>query len=95
MKVSDEDVKNYYYANGAGGFDKNRPYRLGQKTTGETLEHLDDVAQVGPVVQVQVDGTVEPLDVIKWKELYDYIEDAIDGCEDVGNTLERIVLKNG
>jgi predicted phosphate transport protein (TIGR00153 family) len=41
------------------------------------------------------DGTVEALEVMKWKELYDYIEDAIDGCEDVGNTLERIVLKNG
>jgi predicted phosphate transport protein (TIGR00153 family) len=40
-------------------------------------------------------GRVEPLEVMKWKELYDYIEDAIDGCEDVGNTLERIVLKNG
>ena len=40
-------------------------------------------------------GAVAPLDVLKWKELYDYIEDAIDGCEDVGNTLERIVLKNG
>jgi hypothetical protein len=41
------------------------------------------------------DGTVEPLDVIKWKELYDYVESALDGCEDVGNTIERIVLKNG
>jgi uncharacterized protein len=41
------------------------------------------------------DGSIEPLEVIKWKELYDYIEEAIDGCEDVGNTLERIVLKNG
>jgi uncharacterized protein len=40
-------------------------------------------------------GAVEPLEVIKWKELYDYVEEAIDGCEDVGNTLERIVLKNG
>ena len=41
------------------------------------------------------DGSMDALDVIKWKELYDYIETAIDGCEDVGNTLERIVLKNG
>ena len=41
------------------------------------------------------DGNTEPLEVMKWKELYDYIENAIDGCEDVGNTLERIVLKNG
>jgi uncharacterized protein Yka (UPF0111/DUF47 family) len=40
-------------------------------------------------------GKTETLDVIKWKELLDYIENAIDGCEDVGNTLERIVLKNG
>jgi len=41
------------------------------------------------------DGSTDPLEVIKWKELYDYIEQALDGCEDVGNTLERIVLKNG
>jgi uncharacterized protein Yka (UPF0111/DUF47 family) len=40
-------------------------------------------------------GGTDALEVMKWKELYDYIEDAIDGCEDVGNTLERIVLKNG
>ncbi len=40
-------------------------------------------------------GDVDTLDVIKWKELYDLVENTIDGCEDVGNTLERIVLKNG
>jgi len=37
----------------------------------------------------------DPLHVMKWKEFYDMIEGAIDGCEDVCNTLERIVLKNG
>jgi len=41
------------------------------------------------------EGHTDALEVMKWKELYDYIENAIDGCEDVGNTLERIVLKNG
>ncbi len=41
------------------------------------------------------EGGVEPLEVIKWKNIFDLIEDAIDGCEDAGNTLERIVLKNG
>lgn len=40
-------------------------------------------------------GTHDPLYVMKWKELYDYVEEAIDGCEDVTNTIERIVLKNG
>jgi uncharacterized protein Yka (UPF0111/DUF47 family) len=41
------------------------------------------------------DGRHDTLHVIKWKEFYEYIENAIDGCEDVTNTLERIVLKNG
>jgi uncharacterized protein len=30
----------------------------------------------------------------RWKELYDKLEDAIDQCEDVGNTLQSIALKN-
>jgi len=41
------------------------------------------------------DGTHDPLHVMKWKEIYDYVENAIDNCEDVTNTIERIVLKNG
>ena len=41
------------------------------------------------------DGNTNALDVLKWKEQYDLIEEAIDNCEDVGNTLERIVLKTG
>lgn len=41
------------------------------------------------------DGSVETLEVIKWKGLYDLIENAVDGCEDSSNTLERIILKNG
>jgi predicted phosphate transport protein (TIGR00153 family) len=41
------------------------------------------------------DGSMDTLEVVKWKELLDYVENAIDGCEDVGNTIERIVLKNG
>jgi uncharacterized protein Yka (UPF0111/DUF47 family) len=41
------------------------------------------------------DGTPDALQVIKWKELYDKIEGALDQCEDVANTLESISLKNG
>ena len=36
----------------------------------------------------------DPLEVIKWKELYDKIESAIDETEDVSNVLESISLKN-
>jgi predicted phosphate transport protein (TIGR00153 family) len=32
--------------------------------------------------------------VMKWKEIYERTERAIDACEDVANTIEGIVLKN-
>jgi predicted phosphate transport protein (TIGR00153 family) len=32
---------------------------------------------------------------IKWREIYDFLEDATDRCEDVANVLEGIVLKHG
>jgi uncharacterized protein Yka (UPF0111/DUF47 family) len=38
--------------------------------------------------------TPDAILVIKWNELYDKIEDAIDHCEDVGNVLQSISLKN-
>jgi uncharacterized protein Yka (UPF0111/DUF47 family) len=40
-------------------------------------------------------GTPDPLHVIKWKELYDKLEEAIDQCDNVSNVLESIALKNG
>lgn len=36
----------------------------------------------------------DPMLVIKWKEIYEHLEDASDRCEDVANVLEGIVLKN-
>ena len=58
------------------------------------LENVGDENNHAAVSNLFEHGT-DALYVMKWKELYDLIEDAIDGCEDVGNTLERIVLKNG
>ena len=40
-------------------------------------------------------GTPDPLHVLKWKELFDKLEEAIDQCDDVSNVLESIALKNG
>lgn len=39
------------------------------------------------------DGKPDPLEVIKWKEIYEGIEAAIDKCEDVANTIESILVK--
>ncbi|HEU0163789.1 MAG TPA: DUF47 family protein [Thermomicrobiales bacterium] len=34
-------------------------------------------------------GEVEPLDIIRWKEIYARIEDAIDRCEETAKFIER------
>jgi predicted phosphate transport protein (TIGR00153 family) len=39
-------------------------------------------------------GTPDPIHVIKWKELLDNLEHALDEAEDVTNVLESISLKN-
>ncbi len=35
----------------------------------------------------------DPIKVIKWKEIYDRIEAAVDKCEDVAHTIESVVVK--
>ena len=39
------------------------------------------------------DEVKDPILIIKWKEIYEHLEDASDRCEDVANVLEAIVLK--
>ena len=36
----------------------------------------------------------DPIEIIKWKDLYALLEDAIDSCEDAANVIERIVVKH-
>ena len=40
------------------------------------------------------DRELPALEVLKWKEIFDALEEAIDECEDVSNALESIALKN-
>lgn len=40
------------------------------------------------------DSQRDPLEVMKWRELYDLLETATDRSEDVANIFEGIVLKN-
>ena len=35
-----------------------------------------------------------PIEVIKWKEIYEYLENTLDACEDVANLIEGVVMKN-
>jgi predicted phosphate transport protein (TIGR00153 family) len=39
------------------------------------------------------EGDLDPLDVIRWKEIYQVIEDAIDAAEQVAQIIEEIIYK--
>ena len=59
----------------------------------KALEEKAD-AQYAKAVSDLFAGKPDPLEVIKWKEIYDNLEHAVDECEDVANVLESISLKN-
>ena len=40
------------------------------------------------------DGKPDPIEVIKWRGLYELLEEATDKCEHIAITIEGIVLKN-
>ena len=40
------------------------------------------------------EGGIDPMVVIRWKDIYERLEEAIDSTEHVANILEGIVLKN-
>lgn len=39
-------------------------------------------------------GNMEVIEVIKWREIYQYLEDTLDACEDLANVIEGVVMKN-
>jgi uncharacterized protein len=40
------------------------------------------------------EGGIDPMVVIRWKDIYERLESAIDATETVANILEGIVIKN-
>jgi predicted phosphate transport protein (TIGR00153 family) len=40
------------------------------------------------------DEEKDPVQIIKWKEIIEVLETAIDKCEDVANVIESVTLKN-
>lgn len=39
-------------------------------------------------------SNTEVIEIIKWREIYQYLEDTLDACEDVANVVEGVVMKN-
>jgi predicted phosphate transport protein (TIGR00153 family) len=58
------------------------------------LEHEADRCHQDAIVEL-FDSERDPITVIKWKEIFDFLEAATDRCEDVANLLEGVVVKHG
>lgn len=58
------------------------------------LEHEADRAHQDAIVAL-FDGEPDPIAVIKWKEILDFLEATTDRCEDVANLLEGVIVKHG
>ena len=57
------------------------------------LENEGDQLARNAIAALFADGA-EPLEVIRWKEIYSLLEQTIDKCEDVANIIERITIKH-
>jgi len=57
------------------------------------LEDIGDSTSRHAIAEL-FQGQRDPLEVIKLKDLYGLLEDALDRCEDVANVIENIASKN-
>jgi len=73
---------------------KNAPQILQACVEINTLENAGDVILRTTMARL-FENEPDVRELIKWKEIHERIEEAIDVCEDVSNIVEGIVLKNG
>jgi predicted phosphate transport protein (TIGR00153 family) len=69
-------------------------------TVDQLMIVMHNAEEEGDVIHHQVlrqlfDSCLDPFEVIKWKELYALVEQAIDLCDDITCVVHRIVAKNG
>ena len=57
------------------------------------LENEADVQLRGAITKLFKEEK-DPIQVIKWKEIFELLETATDRCEDVANIIEGVVLEN-
>ena len=63
---------------------------------GRTMKLLEEEgdARYAESVGALFDRELPAIEVLKWKEIFDALEEAIDESEDVSNLLESIAVKN-
>ena len=71
-----------------------RPERLRPHIVAiQQLEHEGDRLEREALSSL-FDRGIDPMVVIRWKDLYERLEEAIDACRHAGNTLEGLVVKS-
>ncbi|MEZ0324811.1 MAG: DUF47 domain-containing protein [Fimbriimonas sp.] len=58
-----------------------------------SLENQSDKSFRKALAQLFDEPGVDPLYVMKWKEVYDRVENAVDRCEDVAKIIDNIAVK--
>jgi uncharacterized protein Yka (UPF0111/DUF47 family) len=56
------------------------------------IEHEGDRLEREALTALFEDG-IDPMVVIRWKDIYERLEEAIDACRHAGNTIEGLIVK--
>jgi uncharacterized protein Yka (UPF0111/DUF47 family) len=68
----------------------------------DSRSHLDELRELEDVADQILHDSVsslfmaraDPLEVIRWKDIHESLEEAMDACESAADVLEAIVVKN-
>ena len=70
------------------------------KIVAEHARAIKQLEEEGDAIYFEAVGALfsgtglDPIEVMKWKEVYDKLEDTLDECENAANVLESISIKN-
>lgn len=71
------------------GFNELKPHRIAIHTLENEGDKMLRVA-IGELFS----GEKDPLELVKWKDIYDLLEATMDACEHAANVMETIAIKN-
>ena len=63
------------------------------RTIKEIEDEADEVARAARAGLFK-DDRIDPMLVIRWKDIYEALEDAVDACETAANRVGNILVKN-
>ncbi|AIE84705.1 DUF47 domain-containing protein [Fimbriimonas ginsengisoli] len=76
----------------AGNFQKSESLKTTLKEI-HTVENESDKLFRGALATLFDEPGIDALTVIKWKEVYDRVENAVDRCEDIAKILDNMIVK--